>query len=52
MAQLDEAELVIEHMQAKVQLQTDKAIFERSQKMLSENLVANEARGGEKLYPG
>jgi membrane fusion protein (multidrug efflux system) len=43
LTQLDEDELVIQQVQAKVQMETDKATFERSKKMLDENLIAEEA---------
>ncbi|MFQ5822571.1 MAG: efflux RND transporter periplasmic adaptor subunit [bacterium] len=42
LAQLDEAELQIEFLQAKVGMETDKATFERAKKMLEKNLIAEE----------
>ena len=42
LAQLDEAELKIDLMQAKVRLETDKTVFERAKDMLAKNLIAKE----------
>ncbi|RMD95845.1 MAG: efflux RND transporter periplasmic adaptor subunit, partial [Calditrichaeota bacterium] len=42
LAKLDEAELRIDLLQAKVRMQTDKASFERAQRMLEKNLIAEE----------
>lgn len=42
LAQLDEAELKIELLQARVRMETDKAAFERAKNMLEKNLIAEE----------
>ncbi len=42
LVQLDEAELQIEYLQAKVRMETDKTIFERSKNMLEKKLIAEE----------
>ncbi|MFQ5639190.1 MAG: efflux RND transporter periplasmic adaptor subunit [bacterium] len=41
-AQLDEAELKIDFMQAEVRLETDKTTLQRAQNMLEKNLIAEE----------
>jgi len=43
LAQLDEAELKIDLVQAKVRMETDKTAFERAKDMLAKNLIAKEA---------
>jgi RND family efflux transporter MFP subunit len=42
LAKMDEAELEIDYMQTKVQAETNKSIYERSKKMLEEDLIAEE----------
>ena len=42
LAQLDEAELRIELLQAKVKMETDKSAFERAKSMLEKNLISEE----------
>lgn len=42
LAQLDEAELQIELLQAKVRMETDQSAFERAKNMLEKNLIAEE----------
>ncbi len=43
LAQLDEAELKLELIQARARMETDKAAFERAQSMFEKNLIAHEA---------
>ncbi len=43
LAQLDEAELKLELIQAKASMETDKAAYERAKSMFEKNLIAHEA---------